>query len=83
VPIGVRTIDEYLAALSRDKRASLEKLRRTIRKIVPDAEECISDGMPAFRLGRVVVAGFQATTKGCSYHPVQRRFTDDQRTIRP
>ncbi len=37
-----KTIDEYLAALSDDKRAALEKLRKTIRAAAPKAEECIS-----------------------------------------
>ena len=63
------TIDEYLATVSAEKRAALEKLRKTIRSIVPTAEECISYGIPAFRLDGAVVAGFCATTKGCSYFP--------------
>ena len=37
-----QTIDEYLAGLPDDKRAALEKLRKTIRKAAPGAEECIS-----------------------------------------
>ena len=50
------TIDDFLAPLSADKRAALQKLRRTIRSVVPEAEECISYGIPAFRLnGRVVI----------------------------
>jgi uncharacterized protein YdhG (YjbR/CyaY superfamily) len=62
-------IDDYLATVGGDKRAALDKLRKTIRSIVPAAEECISYGMPAFRLDGRVVAGFQATAKGCSYYP--------------
>lgn len=62
-------IDDYLAKVSAEKRAALAKLRRMIRTIVPKAEECISYGMPAFRLDGAVVAGFQATKKGCSYYP--------------
>lgn len=63
------TIDEYLVAVKGDNRAALEKLRKTIRSIVPKAEECISYRIPAFRLGGTVVAGFCATAKGCSYFP--------------
>lgn len=63
------TIDEYLATLEPGRRAALAKLRRTIRAIVPRAEECISYGMPAFRLDGKVVAGFLATARGCSYFP--------------
>lgn len=63
------TIDAYLAALDAERRAALEAVRRTIRAVVPDAEECFSYGMPAFRAGGRVVAGFQATSAGCSYYP--------------
>ena len=63
------TIDAYLAAVKGPRRAALEGLRRTIRRIVPGAEECISYGMPAFRLDGRIVAGFAATARGCSYYP--------------
>jgi uncharacterized protein YdhG (YjbR/CyaY superfamily) len=70
---GVRkkpaTIDEYLATVSSDRRTALRKLRTTIHAVLPDAEECISYSMPAFRHGGYVVAGFLATAKGCSYFP--------------
>jgi len=63
------TIDEYLSTVSAEKRKTLENLRKAIRKIVPETEECISYGIPAFRLRGSVVAGFCATAKGCSYFP--------------
>ena len=67
------TIDTYLAALPADQREALEKLRKTIKAIVPGAEECISYSMPAFRVEGRVVAGFLATSKGCSYYPFSGR----------
>jgi uncharacterized protein YdhG (YjbR/CyaY superfamily) len=63
------TIDGYLAQVDGEKRRTLQQLRKTLRSIVPDAEECISYGLPAFRLPGGVVAGFCATAKGCSYFP--------------
>jgi uncharacterized protein YdhG (YjbR/CyaY superfamily) len=63
------TIDDYLKGVPEDRRQSLEDLRAKIRAVVPNAEECVSYRMPAFRLGGAVVAGFLATTKGCSYFP--------------
>jgi uncharacterized protein YdhG (YjbR/CyaY superfamily) len=63
------TIDDYLKGVPEDRRRVLEDLRATIRSIVPDAQECISYRIPAFRLNGVVVAGFCATAKGCSYFP--------------
>ena len=63
------TIDEYLAALSADKRAALQKLRRAIHAAAPGAEECISYSLPAFRWrGRMLVA-FGAATNHCSFYP--------------
>ncbi len=52
-----------------ERCAALDRLRKTIRTIVPKAEECISYGIPAFRLDGTIVAGFTATKKGCSYFP--------------
>ena len=63
------TIDEYLAGLRSDQRAALGRLRKTIRAILPKAEECISYRIPAFRLAGHVVAGFCARAAGCSYFP--------------
>ena len=62
-------VDEYLAALDEPKRGTLEQLRRTILEIVPDAEQCISYGIPGFRLNGKVVAGFAAFKNHLSYFP--------------
>ena len=67
------TIDEYLATVSGERRVALDRLRKAIRSIVPRAEECISYGIPAFRLNGRVIAGFAATAKGCSYFPFSGR----------
>ena len=51
-----RTIDEYLAQVQADQQMVLEKLRQTILAVAPGAEECISYGLPGFRLsGRSLV----------------------------
>src|SRR5882724_11905082 len=68
-----KTIDAYLKALPADRREALEKLRKTIRAIVPSASECISYSMPAFRVAGRVVAGFLATRTGCSFYPFSGR----------
>ena len=64
----LKAIDDYLAALSADKRAALEKLRKAIRAAAPAAEECISYQLPAFRLNGVLVA-FAASANHCSFYP--------------
>ena len=62
-------VDEYLANLDEPKRTTLQELRRTIQSIVPEAEEGISYGMPAYRLRGKVIAGFAAFKKHLSYLP--------------
>jgi uncharacterized protein YdhG (YjbR/CyaY superfamily) len=63
------TIDEYLATQSADKRAALEKLRKAIRAAAPKAEECISYGVPAFRLNGKFLLAFGAAARHCAFYP--------------
>jgi uncharacterized protein YdhG (YjbR/CyaY superfamily) len=63
-------IDRYLAGVPADQRRALEDLRRAVRAAAPRAEECISYGMPAFRLDGKLIAGFKAAANHCSYHPM-------------
>jgi len=65
----IKTIDEYLAALSDDKRAALERLRKIIQAAVPRAEECISYQLPAFRLDGRMLVWFGAAANHCSFYP--------------
>ena len=65
-----QTIDEYLAGLSAENRAALQKVRRAVHAAAPGAEECISYGMPAFRLNGKLIAGFKAAANHCSFHPM-------------
>jgi uncharacterized protein YdhG (YjbR/CyaY superfamily) len=65
-----KSIDEYLAALSEDKRVALEKLRKTIKAAVPKAEECISYGLVAFRLDGKPLIAFGAAANHCAFYPM-------------
>jgi uncharacterized protein YdhG (YjbR/CyaY superfamily) len=64
-----RDIDRYLLALDEPKRGTLEALRLSILEVVPDAEQCISYGMPAFKVQGKTVAGFAAFKHHLSYLP--------------
>ena len=55
---GVKTVDDYLAAAPKDKRAALTKLRKTIKAAAPKASEAISYGIVAFKLRRKPVVYF-------------------------
>lgn len=64
-----RDADAYLATLSTDKRATLEKVRARIRAAAPKAKEGMSYGMPAFIQGKPI-AGYAAGAKHCAYYPM-------------
>ncbi len=63
-----KTIDEYLAAVSADKRAALEKLRKAIRAAAPKAEECINYGLAAFRLNGKFLVALGAAANHCAFY---------------
>lgn len=67
--MSAREIDDYLAGLDPASRAALEALRSTLLKLLPDAEQGISYGMPALKVGGKAVAGFAAFKKHLSYFP--------------
>ena len=61
--------DRYLAKLSADKRTALEKLRGQIRAAAPTAEECISYGVPGFRLNGKLLASYGVGAKHLAFYP--------------
>src|SRR5215470_7773053 len=63
------TVDEYLAGINADQRIALEKLRKTIVAAAPGVEECISYGIPAFRLNGRSLVFFGAWANHCSFYP--------------
>jgi uncharacterized protein YdhG (YjbR/CyaY superfamily) len=50
VQAAAKDIDEYIAGFPSDVQKILEKIRKTIRKAVPDAEEAIKYQIPTFVL---------------------------------
>jgi uncharacterized protein YdhG (YjbR/CyaY superfamily) len=67
--VSPREIDRYLATLDEPKRSTLEALRQSILEVLPDAEQCISYGFPAFKVEGPTVAGFAAFKHHLSYLP--------------
>lgn len=63
------TVDEYLDATPEPQRSTLIRLRAMLASIMPQAEEGISYGVPAFKVGGKSVAGYAAAKAHCSYFP--------------
>lgn len=51
-------IDTYLEKVNEPERAELERIRALIKQTVPDAEEAISYGMPAFKYKGKYLIGY-------------------------
>ncbi|GAA2751760.1 iron chaperone [Amnibacterium kyonggiense] len=62
-------IDAYLSSLAEPQRSTLEEMRRRILEVVPDAEQGMSYGVPAFKVDGRTVAGIAAFTNHLSYLP--------------
>ena len=63
------TPDAYLATLTDDKRAALQRLRKVIKSAAPKAEECITYGIPGFRLDGKFLVAYGAGANYCSFYP--------------
>ncbi len=78
-PRKQKTVTDYLDALDDDKRAGLERLRTSIRKVLPRAEEVISYGMPGFRVDGRVVVWMGVGKDHCAFYPgaAAQEFADE------
>jgi uncharacterized protein YdhG (YjbR/CyaY superfamily) len=67
-------VDEYIALFTNDVQIKLQQLRQAIKDAAPDAEECISYQMPAYKQHGALVyyavykkhIGFYPTASGIS-----------------
>ena len=67
--VSAQEIDQYLDALEGPKRTALAQLRQTILEILPEADQGISYGVPAFKVRGETIAGFAAFKNHLSYLP--------------
>jgi uncharacterized protein YdhG (YjbR/CyaY superfamily) len=74
-----RTIDDYIAEFPPAVQVILEKIRQTIRKAAPQADETISYQMPTFTLKGQYLVYFAAYKKHVGFYPApvgQAEFKD-------
>jgi uncharacterized protein YdhG (YjbR/CyaY superfamily) len=67
--VSAQQVDQYLDALEEPKRTTLAQLRQMILDILPEAEQGISYGVPAFKVRGTTIAGFAAFKNHLSYLP--------------
>jgi uncharacterized protein YdhG (YjbR/CyaY superfamily) len=67
--MSAEEVDRYLDSLAEPKRTTLIELREEILKVLPEAEQSIAYGLPAFKVRGKVIAGFGAFKNHLSYLP--------------
>lgn len=83
VQASVNGIDEYIGTLPEERRPLLEKIRQTIRKAIPKAEERISYRIPAFTLEGKDVVYFAAWKSHLSVYPIPQGDESFEAKIAP
>ena len=77
----MNSVEEYLESVPEPARTTLNKMRATIRSVVPaETTEAISYGIPSFKYKGALV-GYAAFSSHCSFFPMNatlvERFQDD------
>ena len=65
----MNTVDSYLKKLNPEDKKQLERIRQTVLKIVPNAEEVISYGMPGIKINGSYLCGYAAFKDHLSFFP--------------
>ena len=65
-----QTIDEYIGTFPEDIQSILQKIRQTVRNVVPEAVEAISYQIPTFKLNGRNLIHFAAWRNHISFYPV-------------
>ena len=63
-------VDAYLAKLPEDQQRLLGDLRQRVAALVPEAEETISYGMPAYKIGGRFFLSYAGWKRHCSIYPI-------------
>ena len=71
--VPAEEVDQYLDALEEPKRTTLARLRQTILDILPEADQGVSYGVPAFKVRGKTIAGFAAFKNHLTYLPTAAR----------
>lgn len=67
-------VDKYLSKVPEDARATLEKLRKTIRAAAPEAVEALWYQMPTIKVDGRPIMSFAAFKNHCSIFPMSYAF---------
>jgi uncharacterized protein YdhG (YjbR/CyaY superfamily) len=70
-------IDDYLTKVETSKRKELERIRTLAKKIVPNAEEAMSYGMPTLKYQGKPFLGFDAHKNHIGIYPYSGQVIEE------
>lgn len=73
--------DAYIAAAPEALRSQLAVVRDRLKRALPDAEEVMQYGMPGFRSGSSMIAGYGAFSKQCGLYVSKGAINDHSAEI--
>lgn len=76
-------IDEYISTFPEEVQGTLEKIRQTVHKVVPEATEAVSYGIPTFKLNGKYVVYFAGWKHHISLYPIPRGDDALQKELTP
>jgi len=72
---GTKEVNAILAAAPKEHRAAIQRIREAVQATIPEAEEAISYGLPAFKYKGQPLAGYASYKDHCSYFPMSGKLT--------
>jgi uncharacterized protein YdhG (YjbR/CyaY superfamily) len=69
-------VDKYLQEVEPQQRAELERIRKLVKQLAPEAQESISYGMPTFKLNKKPLIHFAAFKNHMSIFPASGRIVE-------
>ena len=76
-----KTVDDYFDAQTEEALVTLLRLRKSILKFIPNAEECIYYQMPAVRYKGKAVVAYAAFKKHCSFYIMSMKTANELKPI--
>jgi len=79
---AAKNIDAFISEFPQDIQEKLQSIRNTIRKVAPDAEECINYGIPTFKFHGNLVH-FSAYKTHIGFYPGASGIAEFKQELEP
>lgn len=77
------SVDDYIASFPKETRVVLKDLRARIKRLVPEAEESMSYGMPGYKLNKKPLAYFAGWKDHIGFYPTPNGIEAFEKELAP